>query len=805
MPLPVYHLRRWLAAIALLFIATIAGMYFYARQRERNVLKEVPNKLGIEIKQTAAGFEFSKSDGKRTQFKVQAGSVKQFKLDGSAELHNVSIILYGRDSSRFDQIYGDDFSYDKKSGDIIAHGDVQIDLEANSAGLTGPDQGAPKELKNPIHLKTRDLVFNQNSGDAFTKSRVDFRTAQASGWAVGVRYEGKSNALTLSSDVHINISGREQSTIYATYGVVTREPRVIVLDHPRLERAAGIVQSQEARFFLGRDNNVQRVVARGDVTAETTQPNQEPLRARADEGEMLLTGSRNLLRTATLTGNVHVERRGLQPMQADAGRAVLDFVGKSLLEKIHAMDGVRLTQHAAQTTLENAGNPADATPPQNFDITAPAIDFFVADGQRLDHAVTLGAPAQITISPAQTENAKSDTPAQQRTVITAKSFEAKFAENADGSSRLTSVHGAPDAKIVNINPGIPDRVSTSQTLDASFLPQGGISSIVQQGVVAYTDNQPPEKRTQAWAEKATYTPADRLLVLTGNPRVSDGSMVTTAITVRINRNTDDAFADGNVKSTYNDVKEQPNGALLASSSPIHVTSASMVAHNSTAIAIYSGNARLWQDANIIEAPSIQFNRNQRTLLAQGTAAQPVATVLVQGKLGEQNAPPPRASKPPSKKEGKASAKSEENPGDNPIAITAARLTYADADRKAHYEGGVIAKGSNFTASANTMDVYLLPRSNATSAQQLAGPGRLDKMIAQGNVHIVQPDRRAQGQQLVYTASDDKFVLTGGPPSIFDAEHGKITGVSLTFFRADDRVLVEGEASTPVVTQTRVAQ
>ena len=49
----------------------------------------------------------------------------------------------------------------------------------------------------------------------------------------------------------------------------------------------------------------------------------------------------------------------------------------------------------------------------------------------------------------------------------------------------------------------------------------------------------------------------------------------------------------------------------------------------------------------------------------------------------------------------------------------------------------------------------------------------------------------RSQKLVYTAADDKFVLTGGPPSIFDAEQGKITGVSLTFFRHDDRVLVEG--------------
>jgi lipopolysaccharide export system protein LptA len=79
------------------------------------------------------------------------------------------------------------------------------------------------------------------------------------------------------------------------------------------------------------------------------------------------------------------------------------------------------------------------------------------------------------------------------------------------------------------------------------------------------------------------------------------------------------------------------------------------------------------------------------------------------------------------------------------------------------------------------------------------------MVAKGDVIVQQPSRRAEGQNLVYTASDDKFVLTGGPPSIFDAERGKITGVSLTFFRADDRVLVEGEASTPVVTQTRVAK
>jgi len=795
MPLPIYRLRRWLAAIAVLFIAMVAGTYFYARLRLRNVLKEVPNKIGIDIKQTANGFQFSKSDGKRTLFTVEASDLKQFKLNGRAELHNVSIILYGRDSSRFDQIYGDDFTYDKKSGDVTASGDVQIDLEANPTGLTGPDQGTPKELKNPIHLKTRDLVFNQNSGDAATNARVDFRTPQASGWAVGVQYSGKSNTLTLVSQVHVTLGGQDAATLLATHGTFTRTPHVVVLDHPRMERSSGTLQAEQATFFLGPDNEVQRVLATGSVNAEAAAQDTDRMRARADQAEMLLTGKQNLLHTATLTGKVHVERIGAQPMQGDAGRAILDFSGQNQLQKVHAVDGVRLAQHATSSHPTTA----NSSPPQDFDITAPVIDFFVADGNRLDRAETSGT-AQITITPAQASiplNASTSAPASaQRTVITAGRFDAKFAATPDGSSRLTSVHGAPDAKLVNLAPGLPDRVSTSQTLDAAFLPEGGIASIIQQGSVAYTDGQAPEKRTQAWADKALYTPADRILVLSGRPRVAEGSMVTTAKTIRINRATDDAFADGDVKSTYSELKEDPTGALLASSSPIHVTAATMTAHNSPAVALYQGNARLWQDANVIQAPSIQFDRERRFLVAQGTAAQPVSTVLVQAKLNQ----------PESKTEHETTTKPEEKPSQiSPVTVTSSRLTYADAEHLAHYEGGVLAKGPNFSESSKTVDAYLVPRSQTSSNQVLAGPGRLDHMIAKGNVIVQQPTRRAEGQTLVYTASDDKFVLTGGPPSIFDAERGKITGVSLTFFRADDRVLVEGEASTPVVTQTRVAK
>ena len=104
-------------------------------------------------------------------------------------------------------------------------------------------------------------------------------------------------------------------------------------------------------------------------------------------------------------------------------------------------------------------------------------------------------------------------------------------------------------------------------------------------------------------------------------------MATTAKTIRINRATGEALADDDVKSTYSELKEQPNGALLASSSPIHVTSRSMTANNNPGTALYTGNARLWQDANVIEAPTIQFDRDRRFVTAQGTPSQPVQTIL----------------------------------------------------------------------------------------------------------------------------------------------------------------------------------
>ena len=817
---PFSRLRRWFALGAILMIATVAGMYFYARWRVHKVVHDIPAKIGMDIQQTAEGFSISKSAEGRTLFTVSASKAVQFKGGGRAELHEVKIVIYGKDAGRFDRITGDDFEYDPASGNVSAKGTVLIDLEANPEGMRHSDQTPPAQTRDPIHLETNGLVFNKNTGNASATGKIVFQTPQASGSAVGIEYVAKTGTMTLLSSVGLDVSRPQPLRLNADHGLISKQPRQVVLTGVRLTRERQQLQSDRATFFLREDNTVDRILAEGNVrsefhgrTSSNSKTSNSGARARSDRAELFLTGTRNQLTTAVLNGNVQLASgdaasrvstgehqgsrdRGAQVAEASAGRVTLHFSGQQILRTVHAEDGVRLAQKKNQggaVAMSSASSSAMSSSAkgdaQDVEMTAPVMDFIVKGGRQLENAETSGPPQIVITQPG----------SNQKTVVTAAKFTAKFTEK----NRLATLHGEPDAKIVSGTivdseiagnkvvtskigaPGPPDRVSTSQMLDVVFRPEGGVASIKQAGGVTYVDG-----TLKAWAQRGEYTAADQLLVLSESPRVVDNGMTTAARTIRMNRTTGDAIAEGNVKSTYSDLKAQPDGGMLASADPIHVTSHSMTAHRSPAVAVYTGDARLWQNANVVEAPTLQFDRDHRSLIAkgaaqgiaQGTLTQPVSTVLVQVD-----------------KSGKAT----------PVTITSARLNYTDAERRIFLDGGVTAKGSDTTLTAQQMTVFLRSRSESPAGAGPATPGQVERIVAEGKVVITQPTRHAAGDRLVYTAAEDKFVLTGGSsggtPSIFDAERGKITGDSLTFYRHDGRVLVEGRETSPTVTRTQVAR
>src|SRR5215470_7072975 len=105
MPLNPRLLRRLFATGAVVVVLIVCGFYLRGIIKFKQKLGNI-SKIPSEVTQSTKGFTFSKSEGGRTLFTIHAASEEQLKDSGKAELHDVNIIVYGRQSNRFDQIYG---------------------------------------------------------------------------------------------------------------------------------------------------------------------------------------------------------------------------------------------------------------------------------------------------------------------------------------------------------------------------------------------------------------------------------------------------------------------------------------------------------------------------------------------------------------------------------------------------------------------------------------------------------------------------------------------------------------------------
>ena len=779
------QVRKWLVgtAIGLLVIVTVS--YYIAKLKVKPTLHTVPQKLGIDIQQTSEGFTLSKSEGGRTIYTIRASNAVQFKKGGHADLKNVHIVVYGKAHDRFDQIYGNEFTYDPESGDINGIGEVHIDLQGYAEGPTKPDQAPPDELKNPVHIVTSSLKFNQKTGQASTDEEVQFRTLQASGTAKGAFYDSNTNQLQLKSDVHVITTGDNAADITGNSGYIQKDPREAVLLNAAIYQTDRTLTADKLTMLFEPDNTIQHAEAEGNVNIEVRGPTIVDI--TGPHGDLNM-GPQNAVVQAIVSGGAKYNTRGDNLSHGSADTFILDFEADNQPKFFHMVKNARMRQEP------QPGKPG--SPGQPMEIIADRLDFVLENGNELKTGDTAGK-AQITIfpAPAQTKSAKTaPKPGQDfgsanaTTVATAGKFHATFGEQ----NQMQTLHGSPDVHIVSTSPGDPDKTSTSQNLDVAFAPDGGVEKLIQTGDFQYHEpsSKPDTGGRAMFADKATYTPADQILVLNGSPRVIDNGTTTTADVVRLNRQTGEAFADGNVKTTYSDLKPQPNGALLASSDPVHVTALHMTSKQQPALAHYAGNVRLWQTNNVVRAPLVDFDQQNRTIVAHADTAQSVSSLFVQqgtdGKL-------------------------------SPVDVTADKLIYVDTDRRARYTGNVLARGPDGTISAQQIDVYLKPADSANGPPEMAakpsqpalpgseGPSKIDHMVAIGKVIVTEPNRRAVGDRLVYTADDGKYYLTGKTASIFDAEHGTAWGDSLTFYSRDDRVLVESKHSPPTVTRARITK
>src|SRR5271163_3154765 len=186
---------RWSAAVALLLACLTAGVYLKRGWQRIIERKAAPPPAPVNVEKQSSGLTFSKMDGPRKIFTVEASKSTDFKNQGASLLENVRVTIFGKAGDRHDVIHTRSCQYGKDNGGVTCDGDVQIDLE--SAADAERSTKDPKIQPQIVHVETRGVKFNQSTGDATTDQPVAFTFPSGSGTAVGADYNSQQGTLHL--------------------------------------------------------------------------------------------------------------------------------------------------------------------------------------------------------------------------------------------------------------------------------------------------------------------------------------------------------------------------------------------------------------------------------------------------------------------------------------------------------------------------------------------------------------------------------------------------------------------------------
>jgi lipopolysaccharide export system protein LptA len=271
------------------------------------------------------------------------------------------------------------------------------------------------------------------------------------------------------------------------------------------------------------------------------------------------------------------------------------------------------------------------------------------------------------------------------------------------------------------------------------------------------------------AQTVSYTTADETVRLRGGePTVWDSHARTKALEIDSDTRSDISYGRGKASTTYYS-QEQTNGATPFQNvkSPVFIVADRAEFRHVEGVAIYTGNARAWQDDNFVRADTITIYRDTKRMEGLGH----VQSAIYQARRKTAN-------------------------GESvvvPAFATANSMSYSEDGRILHYEGGVDIKQDTDRIRSGVADVYLLKETN-----------EVEKTIAARDVVVTQPGRQGTGNWAQYTAADETVVLKGAPARVEDAEQGSTEGGRLTVYLRESRVVADdarGPQSTGRVRST----
>ncbi len=745
---------RWSAGIAFVICVAVIGVYLQRRMSGRSSEKKV-HPVPEAVAQQSAGFTISRAIGPQTIFTVHASQATEFKDQNRSLLENVNITIYGPRGDRNDSVHAGECSYEPTTGSIRCQGVVQIDLR-------NPGQKAGAEKKE-LHLETTNILFEHDSGRVSTENPVTLKFPGGVGTGTGLVYEPQTENATLEKNVELEIQSPSQSN-------------------------ATPVHISGSALEFRRSQNLARITG--------------PVRVQQDD-RTLTAGALQLQLDAAMqparavaTGNPEVivrSARGSMSLAAD--QMTTDFAPSGVIEEISADQDVRadvsarnggenhlsaqhmqvlmnsdkqqtdareiLAQNGVKLTMSRAGSRGNLTT-ENLRVELSPDEG--GRGERIASAETL-APAKLTLSKA----AETDE-------IEGGNLSATFGVN----DQISDLRGASGVRVNRMLGSKPPETSTAQDLLAIFQPDGSWRTIDEKGNV--TLQQGTKRGT---ANSATMVRATNDITLDGAASVDDSSSHLQAEEIDINEAKNELRAHGNVTAAF--ASSQGQIRTNAQAGATHISADEMsgtspekpVSGTSSGVghAIFSGRARMWQGPDVLQAQTIEFWQSEQRAEARG------------GVLGE-FLDTPHTQKQIELTSGKSSPKNS-----SPVLwqVRAPQVDYWGAGERMEWAGGVDARSSEANIQSRTMQMFFT-RQNDSQV--------LERALATGGVRVEQNGRKGMADRGEYVAREGKFILSGGQPTLADGSGNTATGRELTFFLANDTILIDSQNEARTITKHR---
>lgn len=857
----VARLRLGIVVLAVVLLLSIAGSIVYGRWRLRHLAQDLPGRLGIQIQQTTQGFVLSKTEQGRTIFTLHAARAIAFKTGGLVSLHDVEIDMYNREDNQADTIAGNDFEYDRTNQIVRAEGEAHIALHVPPSGSAL--EAGKKQSTQMVHVTTHGLVFNQKTGMATCSGEVDFQFSGSSGRAMGAVYDSQQGRLLLQSQVALTTVMRGRPTaMHATQATYDRNESLVSLMQPHYFASTPQGNEQgsadKATVLLRPDGSVEEVDAQGGVNIAAADGNS----IRSASMQARLTESSQMEKAHFLGGVQFAQKQPTQQTSGEGREAVVDFDANGHPSRVTIDGSVRFQQqvdaeknhlyrtlaakhlvlylqqgaggHARLKTAEATGNAAFTSrntipghAPQDTGLTAQVLKARFQAGNAIQHLDGTGqTKMRMVAANGDIDTSTGDTLSVDFATGEATRFETRSTRRpapdrtSDASTEIADISRKRRPHDVLSAQSIRTAVQTGHVVLQQQSATGTGGSRVASGATSG-----PQTST-ATAARAEFDGASDTVTLTGEPEFHNATLAMAADRFEVEYSSGKVLAFGAVKTTLRPGSnasgpggrtEGLSGSLLSGNLPVHVIARQALLQHDAQKAVFTGQARLWQGGNTVEAPVIEVSRKMQTLEAYGNGN---CTECVHSTFLEQSVE--------STQPGRKTVSGNGQPGvggPSTLRVLSGRLLYSDAERKASFFDHVEAIGSAGDLFADRVDVFLTPamphlpeasgsiptgssRENDATRRNYGSQSSVERIVASGHVRLIQPGRRGMGLRLVYTAKDGKFVLTGdrqSPPEVVDANHGTVTGQELTFASPTQAIIVSGTSNDSTTTRTRVSK